>query len=57
MKRKALVDYFITFCGNFSVIGLGIILLREDAPWQTGCLALFVLCVGAFLAWKKGADA
>ena len=57
MKRKALVDYCITFCGNFSVIGLGIILLREDAPWQTGCLALFVLCVGAFLAWKKGADA
>lgn len=54
MKRKAFIDYLITFCVNFSVIGLGIILLREDTPWQTGVLALTVLFIGAFLAWKKG---
>jgi hypothetical protein len=54
MKRKALLDYAITVCANFSVIGLGILLLKDDAPWQTGFLAIFALGMGTLLAWKKG---
>jgi len=54
MKRKALLDYAITVCANFSVIGLGILLLKDDAPWQTGFLAIFALVMGTLLAWKKG---
>ena len=54
MKRKALLDYAITVCANFSVIGLGILLLKDDAPWQTGVLAIFALGMGTLLAWKKG---
>ena len=54
MKRKALLDYAITVCANFSVIGLGILLLKDDAPWQTGFRAIFALGMGTLLAWKKG---
>ena len=56
MKQNPLLDYIITFCVNFAVIGLGIIIFKDDAPWQTGVIAFFVLILGATLAWKKGVE-
>ncbi|WP_446424989.1 hypothetical protein [Mailhella sp.] len=54
MKRKALLDYAITVCANMTVIGFGIILFKEDAPWQTGLVAFGFFISGVMFAYKKG---
>ena len=54
MKRKALLDYAITVCANSTVVGIGIFLFKEDAPWQSGVATFLFLIVGAYLAFKKG---